>query len=149
MTTFSHSWHYFAEFCLEWERFKQSRKESQNTFFMHRNLFFQKSCRLWDNFEKCGGAKEAADDHMEARCMLDNSTYTRASTLQRPCIHTHIHALTYARAHAHTHTHTQIYNTYCFSTTTVSWTLLNITLYVPCLSSHLIRFFTTKKLKNT
>jgi hypothetical protein len=33
--------------------------------------FFQKSCRLWDNVEKYGGAREAADDNMATRCMLD------------------------------------------------------------------------------
>jgi hypothetical protein len=32
--------------------------------------FFQKSCRLGDNVEKCCGTIEAADDNMAARCML-------------------------------------------------------------------------------
>jgi hypothetical protein len=33
--------------------------------------FFQKSCLLLDNVEKCGGAREAADDMTTARCLLD------------------------------------------------------------------------------
>ena len=35
--------------------------------------FSRKSCRLWDNVKKCGGAREAADDNKaHAFCMLDN-----------------------------------------------------------------------------
>jgi hypothetical protein len=32
----------------------------------------RKSCRLRDNIQKYGGDREAADDDMAARCMLDN-----------------------------------------------------------------------------
>jgi len=36
-------------------------------------LFFRKSCSLWDNVEKYGGAWKATDDKMAlAHCMLDN-----------------------------------------------------------------------------
>jgi hypothetical protein len=31
---------------------------------------FRKSCRLWDNVEKYGGAREAADNTARARYML-------------------------------------------------------------------------------
>ena len=48
-----------------------SRRENQNTHFVFSNFFFRKSCRLWGNVEKCGGAREAADDSMAARFMLD------------------------------------------------------------------------------
>jgi hypothetical protein len=34
------------------------------------SIFFRKSCSLWKNVEKYDGDKEAADDNMEARCML-------------------------------------------------------------------------------
>ena len=34
--------------------------------------FSRKSCRLCDNVEKYGGAREAGDDNIVARCMLDN-----------------------------------------------------------------------------
>ena len=33
--------------------------------------FFLKSCRLRENVEKLGGDREAADDNMATRCMLD------------------------------------------------------------------------------
>jgi hypothetical protein len=33
--------------------------------------FFRKSCRLGDNVEKYGGGKEAADDNIAARYMVD------------------------------------------------------------------------------
>ena len=40
---------------------------------MFRNIFFpRKSCRLWYYVEKYGGAREATDDNMAARCVLDN-----------------------------------------------------------------------------
>jgi hypothetical protein len=35
------------------------------------NNFLQGLFRLWDNVEKYGGAREAADDKMAERCMLD------------------------------------------------------------------------------
>jgi hypothetical protein len=34
-------------------------------------LFVRKSCRLRDNVEKYGAAREEVDDNMAARCMLD------------------------------------------------------------------------------
>ena len=37
---------------------------------MPRNFFLHKNSAVWDNIEKCGGAREAADD-MDTRCMLD------------------------------------------------------------------------------
>jgi hypothetical protein len=46
-------------------------RENQNTHFVLSNVF-RKSCRLLDNVEKCGGAREATDDNMAARCVLDN-----------------------------------------------------------------------------
>jgi hypothetical protein len=43
--------------------------ENQNTLFISNNFFPpRKSCRLWVNVEKCGGAREAANDNMVARC---------------------------------------------------------------------------------
>jgi hypothetical protein len=33
--------------------------------------FFRKSCRLWDNVEKCCGAREALGNMAHARCVLD------------------------------------------------------------------------------
>jgi hypothetical protein len=38
---------------------------------MLNNFFFRKSCCLQENVEKTGAAREAADDNMAARSMLD------------------------------------------------------------------------------
>ena len=72
------------------------------------------------------------------------SKATRAEAHARAGVHTHTHALTHKRLPAnvqktntHTHTHIPICNTYCSSTATVvSWTCLNVTLYVHCLSCY-------------
>jgi hypothetical protein len=46
--------------------------------------FYRKSCRLWDNVENFGRAREATNDNIaHARCILDKQGYTRAPT------HTH------------------------------------------------------------
>ena len=63
--------------------------EKIETHFMFWN-FFRKHCRLWDNVEKCGGARGAADDNMAARWML----------------RLHARKQTPASVHTHTHTHT-------------------------------------------
>jgi hypothetical protein len=49
--------------------------------------------------------------------------------------------LSLSHSHTHTHTHTDICNTYCFSTVrVVSWTRLNVTLYVYCMSSNTLNY---------
>jgi hypothetical protein len=48
----------------------ESCTENQTTHFMFSNVS-QKSCRLGDNVEKCGGAREAADDNTAAGRMMD------------------------------------------------------------------------------
>jgi hypothetical protein len=53
----------FAEFLSEWEMFeKKICGENQNTHLTFNNFFFRKSCRLWDNVEKYGRARQARDD---------------------------------------------------------------------------------------
>jgi hypothetical protein len=50
-------------------------RESRGTQFIL-NIFFRKSCRLWDNVEKY--QREATDDYMEhAHWMLDKYSYRR------------------------------------------------------------------------
>jgi hypothetical protein len=39
-------------------------------YILYSVTFFRKSCRLWDNVEKHGGAREAADGKMAAHFML-------------------------------------------------------------------------------
>ena len=65
---------------------------------------FRKSCRLWDNVEKCGGAREATNDNMaHARFMLDKQGYRRT----RACTCSRVRAST--RTHARTLMHKQIW----------------------------------------
>jgi hypothetical protein len=71
METFWHLWQYLAEFFLEWEMFQTKIAEKINTHILHSITFFLKSCRLWDNVEKYGGAGEDADNMAPPRGILD------------------------------------------------------------------------------
>ena len=71
MKTFSHLWQYLAEFFVEWEMFQIKVVEKIKTHILCSITFHRKSCRLGDNVEKCGGAKEAANNMAHARCMSD------------------------------------------------------------------------------
>jgi hypothetical protein len=84
----------------------------------------QKSCRLWGNVEKFGGAREAINGYTIWR--MHFAYYIIKAT------HSHAHARARAPLHSPLHTHTiKIRNTYCFSTATiVSQTRLSDTLYV-------------------
>ena len=53
-------------------------RENQNTHLWSVTFYFRKWCRLWDNVEKCGGARETPDNMAHARCMLNKQDYTRA-----------------------------------------------------------------------
>ena len=97
-------------------------------------MLFRKSCRLWNNVEKCDGAREAinGDTMGRIRVVCWISTVTRK--------HSRVHTNAPGQTHAYTRarTHRQICNTYCFSTATmVSWTRLIVTLHVLCLSCFL------------
>ena len=69
----------------------KSCRKDQNTHFMFNNVFLRKSCRLWDNVEKYGGAKGATNDvticRIQVACWISWAT----------CTHAHAHA------HARTH----------------------------------------------
>ena len=108
-------WQHFAEFFLEWEIVRIKVVEKMKTHSWCSVTFFRGSCRLLDNVEKCGAAREATIHNtiwwMRVACWISKAT----------------------RAKSHIHTHTEICNTYCFATSTmVTWTLLNVTLYVHC-----------------
>ena len=80
----------------------KSCRENQNTHFMFSNSFW-KLCCLWDNGEKYCRPRQATDDNITRRmhtaCWITKATYTL-----------------------------RIWNTYCFSMTTmVMWTCLNVT----------------------
>jgi hypothetical protein len=49
----------------------QSCREDQNIYFKLSNFFFRKSCRLWDNVEKYGGARQAAENMVSARGIIE------------------------------------------------------------------------------
>jgi hypothetical protein len=59
----------------------------------------RKSCRLWENVKKYGGAREVADNIAPVRDILDKYAYTPALLQPHPPNHTK------------THTHTEICNT--------------------------------------
>ena len=79
MKTFSHLWQYLAEFFLEWEMFQIKVVKKIKTRILCSATFFRKSCCLWDNVEKYGGAREAADViRRRVACWIIKAT--RAST---------------------------------------------------------------------
>jgi hypothetical protein len=59
----------------------KSCRENQNTHFTFNNFFF-KSCRLWDNVEKCCGSEQATDGSITWRtrraCWTTKATYTHS-----------------------------------------------------------------------
>ena len=78
----------------------------QNTYFVFK-IFSRKSCRLWDNAQKYGRARQTTDDDM-----------------------THEHCTLGTWGYKHT---LRIRNTYCFSTVTmVTQTRLGVSLYFHC-----------------
>jgi hypothetical protein len=70
---------YLAQFPVEWEMFQTKVVEKTKTHILCSETPPpppQKSCRLWDNVEKCGRAWQATGDNMaHAHCMLDTQGY--------------------------------------------------------------------------
>ena len=104
MTTFSSLWQYLAEFLSEWEIFKIQVIEKIETRVLCSATFFWKSCRLWDNVERCSGDREATDNMAPAGGMLDKATCAQAHTDGREPTHTHTPTPTRARTHTHRQT---------------------------------------------
>jgi hypothetical protein len=48
----------------------KSRRYNQNTHILCLITFFRKSCRLWDNMEKYGRARQATDDNITRRMRI-------------------------------------------------------------------------------
>jgi hypothetical protein len=76
MKTYVPLW-YLAEFFLESEMFQTKVVEKIKTHILYSVTCFRKSCRLWDNVEKYGTARQTTDDNIRvttahALCMLDN-----------------------------------------------------------------------------
>jgi hypothetical protein len=75
-------------------------RENQNTHFTFSNFFSRKSCRLWDNVEKYGGARGATNDvttwRIGVACWISKATCT------------HAHAQADAPGHACMRAHTRV-----------------------------------------
>jgi hypothetical protein len=82
MKTYVHLWQYLTEFFLEWEMFQTKVVEKTKTHILCSITFFRKSCRLWDNVEKCGTARQATDDNITRRmrfaCWITKATDTHS-----------------------------------------------------------------------
>jgi hypothetical protein len=80
MKTYVHLW-YLAEFFLEWEIFQTKAVEKIKTI-LRLITFFRKSCRLWDNVEKYGRARQATGDNIIRRmrfaCWITKATDTHS-----------------------------------------------------------------------
>ena len=72
MKTFSHLWQYLAYFFLEWEMFQIKLVDKIKAHILYSVTFSWKSCRLWDNVEKYGGAREYACNMAPAPRILDD-----------------------------------------------------------------------------
>ena len=77
-------------------------RENQNTHFILSN-FSRKSRYLWDNIEKYGAAREAADGNTAGRGLV--RLYARKHTTVPLHPHPHTHTHTRARPHSHAHIH--------------------------------------------
>jgi hypothetical protein len=127
---------HLAKFFLEWKMFQMKVVENTKTHILCSINFSRKSHRLWDNFEKCSwdqGATNVTIWRIRVARWISKAICTYA--------HAHAHAPGYPHARTHARTQEQactrkpINNSYCSSTSTmVSWTRLNVTLYVHCLS---------------
>jgi hypothetical protein len=103
---------------------------------MFNNFFFRKSCPLWDNVEKCGGARQAKNVNMvHARWVLDKQGYTGACRCTRP------------QARAPTYTHINMWSLLFFTAAVVSRTR-HVALYVHCLPSFILKRMVLEALKH-
>ena len=71
MKMFSHLWQYLDYFFLEWETFQIKLVQKMKTHILCPVIFFGKSCRVWNNAEKYGAAKEDANNIGPASGILD------------------------------------------------------------------------------
>jgi hypothetical protein len=73
---------YLAELFLKWEIFHRKFVEKFKTHYMFSNIFPRKSCRLWDNVEKCGRTRQTTDDNIIQRmrfaCWVKSATDTHS-----------------------------------------------------------------------
>jgi hypothetical protein len=70
MKTFSRLWHFLAKLLLELV-FQINVLQKIKTRILCLVTFFRKSCREWHNVDKYCVARDAEDDNMGARWILD------------------------------------------------------------------------------
>ena len=85
----------FAEFFLEWEMFQLYIVEKNKIHTLFSVICFRKSCRLWDNVEESGGAREAADDNMAHGRKLTPAPMHPTYTCTQASTHTYTHTQKY------------------------------------------------------
>ena len=80
MQTFSRLWQYLAKLFLEWAMFRLNVVEEIEKHILCSITFFRKSCNLWANVEKFGGATDVTDDNirvMHFACWVTKATRER------------------------------------------------------------------------
>jgi hypothetical protein len=106
MKTDVHLWSYLAEFFLERQMFLTKSVEKIKTNILYPIIFPRKSCRLWDNVEKYGTARQAADGnitlYIRFACWIPKATnaHTEYLTLTAfpnapQCCHFRAHCLSF------------------------------------------------------
>jgi hypothetical protein len=77
-----HFWSYLAVLLRMRNVSDKSCRENQNTHFVFNNFFFRKSCRLWDNVQKYGTARQATYGNITWRmrfaCWITKATDTHS-----------------------------------------------------------------------
>jgi hypothetical protein len=80
MKTYAHLWQYLSQFFSEWDMFQTKVVKIIKTHISHSITFFLKSCRLWDNVEKYGTARQSTDGsiirRMRFACWITKATDT-------------------------------------------------------------------------
>jgi hypothetical protein len=131
---------------------KSCRKNKKKQTFVINFFFFFENRTAYEIVSK--NLVETVEPQMTSQC----GTYALYAGLEKLCARmrmppptrsgTHMHGLKHAQAC--THAHTPIINTYCFSTAKmVSWTRLNVTLYVHCLSCFFLALVRKPRITNT
>ena len=119
MTTSSHLW-YLADFFLEWEMFYTKVVEKIRTHPLCSITVLRKSCRLWDNVEKCGENRGTTNDvtiwRIRVACWISKAT----------CRHAHAHAHAPGRTHTRARAHTHMQQAIGFLPSLVIWSGTNV-----------------------
>ena len=129
MKTFSYLWQYLSEFFLEGEIFQIKVVDKIKIHILCPITFFSENRAFvrYPNVEKGDGARKTAKA-IRRRVACGISKATRLQS------HVRARATTRMRTRPLTHTHKD-YLSHCFSmATAASWTRLNVTLHVHCLS---------------